>query len=796
MKNGANMRKHAKRLSVLTLAVNMLVVGAASGAERYGSGDKTWDAASTNWGTNSGGPYTITNWNNATPDSAIFEGTAGTVALGEPITVSNLTFNLNADNYIIGGNTLTFVGGGAITQAYKNRKHTITSAINGSPDVGVINGAGYEGLTFAPSSGSVMLGTLTVPYDDPVGGDKAGLHLAGTTTGNSVGKVRFDGGDKYGAIYKDGSGTWALGDVDIGIVYLNAGDLVVNGTIRTWYAGLQLKGGTFHYNNAGAVTAHQGLNFNGGSGAVSLDNSSGAAITNSIYNPPQSWAVDWTFMGSQGTNSDLEVGAGAVTLTGDRTVSVSNALTTLTVSGVIGDGTAVRGLTKAGAGTLKLTGANTYEGSTTVNGGSLHITQPFLADGGILSVTNGAMLHLDFSGTDTVLAVVFDGAITDAGTWGAPGSGADHTTNLLSGAGLLKHNGGQVADGLWFWDGPNTNGTGNGACDGGSGVWSSSVTNWDHGLVTRKAWSGATNDFVFFRKVAGTVDLQSDITLGGMLIDGVDNYVIGSTPEAQAMTFGGMNSITVKLVKATFRAGITGSPDLHLHGDSSDQLYMYPDSASMTLGNVTVGGGAGAGNNPVFYLGGSTTGNTIAKVINGNNWSRIFKQGTGTWTVGDVAIGGLNIQAGRLVVNGTYNPSYPPFHTFTGGTLAGTGTINHVLTVPAGGAVAPGDPTGTLTVTNNNCAIAGTLAIALDGAQHGKLVVDGDLDITGATLDVTTTSAPTGQFVILAKYGSLIGTFDTINGVASSARIVYDHAGGTAIALIPGPRTGIVFVVR
>ena len=49
--------------------------------------------------------------------------------------------------------------------------------------------------TYTTASGSQTLGTATVPYDDPVGVYKACLRLGGTTTGNSVSNVTFEGGD-------------------------------------------------------------------------------------------------------------------------------------------------------------------------------------------------------------------------------------------------------------------------------------------------------------------------------------------------------------------------------------------------------------------------------------------------------------------------------------------------------------------------------------------------------------------------------------------------------------------------
>ena len=167
-------------------------------------------------------------WNNTTPDSAIFEGTAGTVTLSTGITVEDIVFNTG--NYTITGNTLTFAAGGAITNEIAAKNQTISSAIAGSPDVYITDsGSSYNTrITFSPSSGSQTLGTATVPFNSPNSGDKCRMTLGGTTTGNSVFKIQKQ--HNYGHVYKEGSGTWSVGDVDVGTVYLQDGNLIATGT--------------------------------------------------------------------------------------------------------------------------------------------------------------------------------------------------------------------------------------------------------------------------------------------------------------------------------------------------------------------------------------------------------------------------------------------------------------------------------------------------------------------------------------------------------------------------------------
>ena len=137
-----------------------------------------------------------------------------------------------------------------------------------------------------------------------------------------------------------------------------AGTLTLGGA-NTYSGGTTLSAGQLNLNNASALGTGA-LTISGGA----IGNTSGNAITLSTNNA-QNWNGDFSFAGS----NDLNLGSGAVTMSSSRTVTVASG--NLTVGGAIsGSGYS---LTKAGTGTLILTGSDTYTGPTTVSAGTLQI---------------------------------------------------------------------------------------------------------------------------------------------------------------------------------------------------------------------------------------------------------------------------------------------------------------------------------------------------------------------------------------------------------------------------------------
>jgi len=485
---------------------------------------------------------------------------------------------------------------------------------------------------------------------------------------------------------------------------------------------------------------------------------------------------------------------------------------TQTVSGVI---SGTMSLIKEGTGTLILTGANTHT-NTMVNVGTLSlgngITSISLYDFSTLSVTSGAKVNLNYTGSDKVLYLNLGGSPAAKGTWGATGSGAANINDTyFTGTGVIDNlEGDTTAINIAYWDGGSTNiiAAGNMASAGGSGTWNTTTQNWDYGVIAHKAWANTTDMKAVFSGTVGTVTLGSDITLGTMSLQGTVSapYVIGATNETHTLNFGGTNMIDSYGIYTTIRTGIMGSPTIYYtsrSGDNNSALTFEPvDPLTMTLGTVNMYKNWGGLADAVLTLGGSSLGNVAAAVTwsSGNQQLKIFKVGTSTWTVNDFSNHGgarVVVISGTLIANGTWNPS----HQFdvTGGTLGGTGTLSVANTTASeiirvlSGSIAPGNPTGNMNIADD-CSITGSLKININGSQVGTLAIDPTktLTITGATLNVNVISRPIYP-VTVATYGSgkLTGTFAS-NNLPGGWSISY---GATAITLTP-PAAGTLIYYK
>jgi autotransporter-associated beta strand protein len=102
-------------------------------------------------------------------------------------------------------------------------------------------------------------------------------------------------------------------------------------------------------------------------------------------------------------------------------------------------GKATTAITKLGAGTWTLSGANTYTGPTKVKGGVLACSNASSLGGGSLDIGTGAKLRLNYVGTRQVTALILDGgSVLPNGTYGSTASPATNKDDThFSGIGTV-----------------------------------------------------------------------------------------------------------------------------------------------------------------------------------------------------------------------------------------------------------------------------------------------------------------------------------------------------------------------
>lgn len=666
-----------RKRSLLVLGVVGLAVG--STAMQAQAVSITWDAGGAGGAiTNGGGGWlTAGLWNNAgvaanwtSGDDATFAGPAtagGAVTLAGPTTVNSLTFNPSfTGTYTLGtaGQTITLsngitknAGSGAVSivspitlgaaQTWTNNSTTGLTTSNGT---NLINNGGFQ-LT-VDGTGSTTFGVLNNAANTLMG--------SGALVKNGTGKL-FIGGDNSQVGEFTGNVTINGGVLHYGDFpgSLGTGNLLItNGMIESrWTTGFTKTQGA----GAGQIQITGGESGFAMNGDNSVTFNIGAITWGSAtFNPTK-----FLLQNSASQNNAHVTIASAINLNGaDRTIVVNGGTigaARATITGAISNSTGTAGLIKEGAGLLTLTGTNTYNGATTISGGTLTLSWAGSTSGGSImpssSITMAQGTTLNFN---PVAQSNAGNSGTNAYTYGGP-------INLTGAAGTATM------------------------------TFAKNDTKYLlSGNVTGAAGVAQTLAIVQGGSSTGAGDRQN-ILYSGVIADGSGGGTLGlninfagasGTTQTAFVNLSGQNTFTGPIV-VTNTKGLTGGAFVTIGGEKWSASH-----GGGAQGSGFIGGGNYT--NTISLASGiildyfSSANQTLGGAISGAG--SILKEGTGALTLSgnNSYAGTTTVTAGILAQNGTYTGG-GDFIVNSGGTLQGSGTANGDLIVNSGGTVAPGN---------------------------------------------------------------------------------------------------------
>jgi autotransporter-associated beta strand protein len=700
--------------------------------------------------------------------SATALGTAGKVALsdssvlqvnGNAVTIGSLTGSGTIENASTTAGGITFDFASDATYAGTLRNGVVSSGTAGSL---AFTKAGVGTLTLVGSNSytggtTVQNGTLVVGLDLPTGG-------ALTVTGGAL-----DLNSKNLS-----SGTLSL-----------LGGFVGNGTLSaTSYA---LQGGTVSANltgtaaltktGSGTTTLAAANTFTGATtvsaGTLRLANAS--ALANSAVNY-SAGLLDFgtltsaTLGGLSGSSNLGLASVNALTLGG-------NNLST-TYSGAISGAGA---LVKAGTGTFTLTGANVYDGTTTVNAGTLSLGNGTTNGSVAGNVVNNAALIFN-----NTTAQTYAGTISSNGTVEKKGAGT------LTLSGIHTYTGSTTV----------TAGT---LSLSGAGMVASNIAN-----ASKVQFAGNGTDSVYGGVISGAGSVEKT-GAGKLTLTGSNTYSGGTTVGTGAALELGNGVLTGSIGGNITNAGtvsFNNADTLVYAGVVSSTGALQKNGAgtlSLTGAHTYTGGTNVSGGTLAFTNGGSVQGNIIntAKVLfdvlSAQSYAGIIsstgsltKTGLGTLTLSgsNIYSGGTTIAAGTLAStflpgsgpianNGTFrltlgaNASYNSTVTGTGTTILSSSTA---VTLALGGA-ASWDGNIQLGTNVTLSLVTGAKILGNITINGGKLdVSEAGNNVFGAATNLTLT---TGTFVLGTTQQEI--QFANLNGgtITGSGIIYYGELGAS-----------------
>ena len=760
---------------------------------------------------------------------------AGTLRINNALALQNSTLvssggvlDLNGYNALLaglsGGSTLDTLNGGTLTVGNNNVSSAFAGALTGNAAL-VKTGAGTLTLSGANVYGgatTINNGTLLLDFSAP-GAPASNILPAGTAvsfngstlavTGSpsaansqTLGNLTFNGVTNINVTLNGAASlalaadnTWTRNAGSAVNVNLNGATLtsspatnahgLVVGTGSTAFA--TVNGTDWAAVSGGQVVAYTGYSTDsyvpGANTDITAADPAPATISSDTLAFRTAQANTLTLpgvvtLGAGGVLVGSQVGANATGISGGTLTSATNELLihqfntagALTINSVLGDnGANSMGLTKAGPGTLVLTGANTYSGPTIVGGGSLQGSTATIP--GAVTLQGRANVNYN-QASDGALNVIVsgNGSLTKSGlgalnitqlqTYSGPTyitSGTlrvtpSTTTGMYEGL-VSNGNGYDTSDSIPQTSIQSVARWGNSTSGGGNNVypaWGDNTT-WGYtGYINNTSGGNVTYEF------GKNFDDGAYLKIDGTVVVNNDNW-----------NWNVLGSITLSPGMHTFdlRFGQGGGGV----GPNTGAYNNFGISYN-TVGNTGTGGTwlqMGVNDpNTVFYASGAAAGlpGASAVVLSSNTTLDLSDSGIGAATIGSLADAVPGATTGHQVLLGGNMLSIGSDNTNT----TFSGNISGV-----GGALTKfGNGTLTLSGSNGYTGMTTVQAGVLQVGSNTALPSASPLSITGGALDVQnlTPSVPSltmsGGTILSSGGGALnVAAGASITGPASVA---------------------------
>ncbi|MEY4916096.1 MAG: hypothetical protein RL616_9 [Verrucomicrobiota bacterium] len=588
-----------------------------------------------------------------------------------------------------------------------------------------------------------------------VGSTNPTVTLAGTLSPSSVlvsntAAYTFNGGQIAGgaSLVKKGSGSLLLNQANT----YGGGTVVSNGTLQVGI------------NNAISGT---------GAGDVAVQGSAVIDLNNN--------SISINGLNGNGT-VDVVTGGGASTL------SIGNNNNSGVFSGVLKNTTGTLALTKAGSGTETLSGNNTYSGATTINLGTLKVTNPNALGSGSSAVTlAGGILDLGSSvtvgsiagtlgtiannSTATTNTLIVQGASTYGATI-ADGSGGGGVAVLVSPGANLRLNAANSYSGGTIVSAGAVFQIGNVGSMGAGGVIAS------NGAVV--GMSNANNPSAGLGNTITTADNSTVLLTGGgnQANNFFGQFVGGPTATnvlTNACSIGGANSFAG--FNGTVIVGSTANGRFFTANNGGDNTtFDFQGGNLFSRDANTIRFGALQGGSQSSSIGSVSFGVPATYIIGNKGLSTTFSGGIGITNnivksgAGSLTLNGINTTTNTDSASFT-NYLYVPIATYWGSTVVSNGTL---------AIIAPNNLTNSSSIT-----LAGVTAV-LDASKMGYASNYVDPVFSQNVSDIYTNG-----ILNLAAVVPLTGGAQSLSGIGSiTGQLVADT--GTTVS--PGLPTGLLTV--